>query len=123
MIKEKSIIYIAFGELYVAMALLSIKTLKKFDPITKITIITNLNFDPSLFKYWNKNKDEIRYIKDLSINNREYKTSLDKYIKSEKVAFFDCDTIFLSEFKIALSFLDYFDIALKMNLQNKNRER
>ena len=113
--KEKSIVYIAFGELYVAMALLSIKTLKKFDPITKITIITNLNFDPSLFKYWNKNKDEIRYIKDLSINNREYKTSLDKYIKSEKVAFFDCDTIFLSEFKLAWSFLDYFDIALKMN--------
>ena len=29
MIQEKSIVYIAFGELYVAMALLSIKTLKK----------------------------------------------------------------------------------------------
>ena len=78
------------------MALLSIKTLKKFDPITKITIITNLDFDPSIFQYWNKNKDEIIYIKDLSINNREYKTSIDKYIKSEKVAFFDCDTIILS---------------------------
>ena len=81
-------------------------------PFTKFT---NLDFDPSIFQYWNKNKDEIIYIKDLSINNREYKTSIDKYIQSEKVAFFDCDTIILSKFKIAWSFLDYFDIALKMN--------
>ena len=32
MIQKKTIVYIAFGELYIAMALLSIKTLKEIRP-------------------------------------------------------------------------------------------
>ena len=113
--KRKAIIYIGFGELYVVMALLSIKTLRKIDKETKVYLITNINFDPINIEYWNKDRDKILYFPDESNNNREYKTSLNKYIDEEKVVFFDCDTLILSKFDIAWSYLDYFDIALKMN--------
>tara|TARA_Y100000589_G_scaffold331238_1_gene383948 strand:+ start:5089 stop:5943 length:855 start_codon:yes stop_codon:yes gene_type:complete len=121
MIQKKSIVYVAFGELYVAMAFLSIKSLRKFDQKTKIIIITNLNIDPSVFKFWNTNKDKVLYFPDSAINNREYKININKYVDSEKVAFFDCDTMFLKDINIAWEYLDYFDISLKLNPRRQKK--
>ena len=66
--KRKAIIYIGFGELYVVMALLSIKTLRKIDKETKVYLITNINFDPINIEYWIKDRDKILYFPDASTN-------------------------------------------------------
>ena len=118
---NKAIVYLAFGEFYLAMALLSIKTVRKFDRETKIILITNINFNPIKLEYWQKNKNDILYIDDYSKNNREYKTNLIKYIDAEKIAFFDSDTMILSNFDIAWKYLDYFDIALKLNSSKQKK--
>ena len=114
-ITDKAICYVAFGDLYISQALLSIKTLRKIDSITKIVLITNFDFDPEVFNFWDNSRDEIFVFNDSFKKNRNYKTNIFEYVDAEKIAYIDSDTLILSKFDIAWSFLDYFDIALKFN--------
>ena len=113
--QNKAICYVAFGDLYISQALLSIKSLRKLDSITKVILITNFDFDPDVFDFWDKSRDEICFFNDSLNENRNYKTNIFKYVDAEKIAYIDSDTIILSKFDICWSFLDYFDIALKLN--------
>ncbi len=112
---KHAICYVAFGELYLAQALISIRSVRKFDRKSKIYLITNIEFDSSKINFWDENIDKVLFFEDSLNKNRNYKTSIDQYIDAEKIAYFDSDTIVLSKFDIAWSFLDYFDIALKFN--------
>ncbi|MBO8217663.1 putative nucleotide-diphospho-sugar transferase [Prochlorococcus marinus] len=114
-ISNHAICYVAFGELYIAQALLSIKSLKKIDNQTKIVLITNIKFNLDLIEFWDKSKDEILLFPESLTKNRNYKTNIDKYVNAEKVAYIDSDTIVLSDFSMAWNFLDYFDICFKFN--------
>ena len=121
-IKHNKVIgYVAFGDLYIAQALLSIKSLRKIDKITKIILVTNINFNLNNFDYWDKNRDEILVFPESLTKNRNYKTNIDKYLDSEKAAYIDSDTIILNNFDKAWDFLDYFDICLKFNPVNQKR--
>ena len=112
---SKAICYVAFGDLYIAQALLSIKSLKKFDKKTKIILITNIKINIDSVEFWDKQKDEIKVFSESLNKNRNYKTRIDKYVNAERVAYIDSDTIILSDFSMAWNFLDYFDICFKFN--------
>lgn len=113
--KSHAICYVAFGDLYIAQALLSIKSLKKFDNKTKIILITNIKINLDLVDFWNPKRDEIQVFSESLSKNRNYKTNIDKYVEAERVAYIDSDTIILSDFSMAWDFLDYFDICFKFN--------
>ena len=116
MFKEKrAITYVAFGDLYLAQALLSIKSIRRFDKTTKIILLTNITFDSNLIEFWDNEKNQILVFPDSLTKNRNYKTNIDKYIDAEKIAYIDSDTLVLSNFDIAWDFLDYFDISFKFN--------
>ena len=65
-----SICYVAFGELYIAQALLSIKTLRKFDKETKIILLTNIQINLNSMKsiYLMRISVKIGITKRISIN-------------------------------------------------------
>ena len=112
---SKAICYVAFGDLYIAQALLSIKSLRNFDRKTKIILITNKEVNLELIEFWDHKKNSILVFPESLTKNRNYKTNIDKYVDAEKVAYIDSDTIILSEFSIAWDFLDFFDVCFKFN--------
>lgn len=112
---SNAICYVGFGDLYIAQALLSISSLRKYDKNTKIILITNKNINLELIEFWDKKKDTILVFSESHSKNRNYKTNIDKYVDAEKVAYIDSDTIILSEFSIAWDFLDFFDVCFKFN--------
>ena len=112
---SKAICYVAFGDLYIAQALLSIKSLRKIDNKTKIILITNKKINLDLVEFWDKQTDEIKVFSESLSKNRNYKTNINKYVDAERVAYIDSDTIILSDFSMAWDFLDYFDICFKFN--------
>ena len=118
---NKVIGYVAFGDIYIAQALLSIKSLRKIDKITKIILVTNINLNLNNFDYWDENRDEILVFPESLTKNRHYKTNIDKYLDSEKAAYIDSDTIILNNFDKAWDFLDYFDICFKLNPVNQKK--
>ena len=75
---NNAICYVAFGDLYLSQALLSIKTLKRLDSATKIVLLTNINFNPSVIDFWNLHKDKILVFPESLTKNRDYKTNIDK---------------------------------------------
>tara|TARA_B100000242_G_C43054878_1_gene493437 strand:+ start:6537 stop:7400 length:864 start_codon:yes stop_codon:yes gene_type:complete len=113
--KNRAICYVAFGDLYIAQALLSIKSLRKIDNTTKIILVTNKNFNLNKINYWDKNRDKILVFPESLTKNRNYKTNIDRYVDAEKAAYIDSDTIVLNKFDKAWDFLDYFDICFKFN--------
>ncbi len=111
---KNAICYVGFGDLYLAQALLSIKSIRKLDKDIKILIITNIEFDYKKIEFWN-NKTEVKFVKESMTKNRNYKTNINKYINADKVAYIDSDTIVLSKLDLAWGFLDYFDVCFKFN--------
>ena len=112
---SKAICYVAFGDLYIAQALLSRRSLRIFDKKTKIILITNKKVNLELIEFWDSQRDSILVFSESLNKNRNYKTNIDKYVDAEKVAYIDSDTIILSEFSIAWDFLDFFDVCFKFN--------
>ena len=113
--KNREICYVAFGDLYIAQALLSIKSLRKIDNVSKVLLVTNKNFNLNNIKFWDKNRDKILIFSESLTKNRNYKTNIDKYVDAEKAAYIDSDTIVLNKFDKAWDFLDFFDICFKFN--------
>ena len=111
----KAVGYLAFGDLYVSMALYSLQTLRNQDSTTPVFIVTNKDVDLQKLSFWNPHIDNLVLIKDHTSSNRLYKVSFNSLINAEKVCFLDCDTLVLSSFARAWDYLDYFDIALKFN--------
>ena len=112
---SNTICYVAFGDFYIAQALLSIKSLRKFDNYSKILLLTNMEFDLSKFNFWDKKRDEVHVFSESLTKNRNYKTNIVKYVETEKAAYIDSDTIVLNKFDKAWEFLDFFDICFKFN--------
>ncbi len=119
--KNREICYVAFGDLYIAQALLSIKSLRKIDNVSKVLLVTNINFNLNNIKFWDKNRDKILVFPESLTKNRNYKTNIDKYVDAQKAAYIDSDTIVLNKFDKAWDFLDYFDICFKFNPVNQKK--
>ena len=114
-ILPKAVGYLAFGDLYLSMAMYSLQTLRRHDRSIPVFVFTNKNVDLSGLSFWDPNVDNLVLINDETSNNRFYKVSFDSLIDADKVCFLDCDTIVMSRIDKAWDYLDYFDIALKLN--------
>ena len=119
---SKGVVYIAFGPLYLAMALFSIRTLRRRCPELPVMLITNLDVDFNNIDYLSLELDILKIIDLDSKRNREIKTDLYNYAPFERVAYIDADTYVLGDFSNIWKFLDYFDIAFKLNpIKQKTR--
>ncbi|MGF1743157.1 hypothetical protein L4C34_19285 [Vibrio profundum] len=112
---NKGVVYIAFGHLYLTMALFSISTLRRKNRTLPVMIITNLDVEFKKLSFWSDSRDISKIINLDTRKNREIKTDLYKYVPYDRVAYIDADTYILNDLNNAWKFLDYFDIALKLN--------
>jgi hypothetical protein len=112
---KEGAVYIAFGYLYLVMALFSMRTLKKRNITLPVMIITNIDFDFKKLEFWSEAIDSIQLVNLDPRENRQIKTDLYKFVPFNRVAFIDADTYILNDIKNAWKFLDYFDLALRVN--------
>lgn len=113
------VIYLAFGYGYCIQTVRSVLSLKSIHPELDVTIVTNMPLngkleDPVSYdgtKIGPRLFNEVVYIDDESSENRQYKTSINKYSKYDKTLFLDCDTVIKRSIEQGFHFLDYFDFA------------
>ena len=113
--RNKGVVYIAFGQLYLAMALFSLRTFRRINSEVPVMIITNLDVDFGKLEFWSDERDIVKVVDIDAKHNREIKTNLYQYVPFDLVAYIDADTYILNDFSNVWKFLDYFDIALKLN--------
>ncbi len=109
------VLYLAFGQSYLAMALLSASTLRKTNPEIPICIIVNIKLKTKNIDFWDSKKDFLIYLEKDTLLNRNIKVSLNKYTPFKKTLFLDCDTLVIGNISKTELYLDYFDIAIKLN--------
>ena len=114
-IKSRGVVYVAFGPLYLCMALFSMSTLRKRNADLPVMIITNIDFDFNKFDYWSEEHDIVKLIDFDSDRNREIKTAIYEHVPFERAAYIDADTYILGDLSNIWTLLDYFDIAFKLN--------
>ena len=119
--QKQGVVYIAFGHLYLAMALFSIRTLRRKNSELPMMIITNLDVDFGKLEFWSDARDIVKVIDIDAKHNREIKTDLYQYVPFDRIAYIDADTYILNDLSNAWKFLDYFDIALKLNPTKQKR--
>ena len=112
---SKGVVYIAFGDLYLAMALFSIRTLRRKNGTLPVMIITNLHVNLTMFDFWSEARDIVKIVDIDTKQNRNIKTDLYKYVPFDCTAYIDADTYIVNDLNNAWKFLNYFDIALKLN--------
>ena len=93
--KDFGVLYLALGEPYLAMALLSASTLRETNSSVPFCVISNINFDTEKIDFWDPRKDILIYLEKNSNLNRTIKVSLDKYTPFRKTVFLDSDTLVL----------------------------
>jgi len=106
------VLYLALGLPHLSMALLSIKTLRKFNKDISVCVLTNVEM-PLFVKKNDFNIDVWRYLEIDTKDSRVIKTSLYDYTPFDKTIFIDTDTVILEDISSALIYLDYFDICIK----------
>lgn len=112
---DKGIVYVAFGHLYLIMALFSINTLRRKKSKIPVIVITNLHFNYEKLEFWSQELDHVKFIDVNTTLNREIKTNLYKHVPFNQVAYIDADTYILNDLGHIWTFFDYFDVALKLN--------
>lgn len=121
MINEKGAIYLAFGNSYLIMALLSIKSLKLHNPDLQVCLVTNIKLRKEDISILSES-DHFILLNEEESNNRSIKTSINKISPFEKTIYIDCDTIIMNEIDDGFKFLNYFDIAIRLNPYPQTRE-
>jgi hypothetical protein len=106
------VIYLAFGNVYLAMALTSFASLKKTNPDIPATIVTNALDVPPDLSYWTS-RDSWIHVNSASNENRAHKTSIHDYSPYVKSLYLDCDTIVTGDLSLMSFYLDYFDLAAR----------
>lgn len=112
---SKGVVYVAFGELYTAKALFSMKTLRKTNNNLPVMIITNLDLDLSGLDFWNPDIDILKIVDADTQKNRSIKTNIYEHVPFQSTAYIDADTYILKSLDDIWKSLDYFDIAFKLN--------
>lgn len=106
------VIYLAFGRPYVAMAGHSIVTLKKFNPVIPVCLVSNEDIDTKKLPSWTRS-DHFLYVNSKADDNRVHKIKMYNYSPFNKTLYLDCDTQVLGQLHRIKFFLEYFDIAAR----------
>jgi hypothetical protein len=112
--KATQAVYLAFGDFFLAQALLSAKSLRFHNPYLDVLIVTNKRLTSSFVEKWSSHSIHFYYIDDKDENNRLYKTAICNFVESEKVIYLDTDTLIVGSLELAFTMLDYWDIALRL---------
>lgn len=124
-LKSCGVLYFAFGYDYLIMALHSAETVKNSNPELKITIVTNIVVKELEDRLISELKicDKLISVDKGDELNRFEKTRAYDYSEYERTLYLDCDTEVCGDITPLFLTLDYFDIALKMNLQFSIRNK
>ena len=111
---QVGVIYVAFGAPYLAMSLVSAASLRVFNPLVPVCIVTNVCRNPPKTLWWNPD-DELHwiYLKETDDRNRNAKLDIYSYSPFSKTLYLDCDTLVLSDISDMSFFLDHFDVSLR----------
>lgn len=118
---NKGAVYIAFGQLYLAMALFSVRTLRARNRDLPVMIITNVPVDFSNFDFLSNARDILKIIDLDEEFNRQIKTNLYSYVPFDYAVYIDADTYVVGDLSNCWKFLDYFDVALKLNAKKQKK--
>lgn len=113
---NKGIIYVAFGWDYLLMSAYSAKTAKNNNPNFICQVVTNIKHSEKMID--DSPFDIVTFVEKDQGDNRLIKTNIIKYAQFDKVIYLDCDTKILADLNPLFDFLDYFDMALKLNPSN-----
>lgn len=108
---SNGVIYVAFGRPYLVMAHLSYLTLRKSNPTTPVTVVTNA-CRTAAFDGWREGTDTWVFAGDDDSRNRFYKTSICEWSPYERSLFIDCDTLVVGNLNGMFKVLEHADIAL-----------
>ena len=110
------VMYVAFGRPYLAMALVSIRSLRQTNPKMPIQVVTNVApSPPDGLQEWRPGDDIWSFLDWGSEKNRQVKTQLNKFTAFDRTIFLDCDTIVMGPMAAATTLLDYWDVGLRLN--------
>jgi hypothetical protein len=112
---QVGVIYVAFGAPYLAMSLVSIASLRVFNPFAPVCVVTNVRRNPQSTSLWNLDEDLLHwiYLEDPNDKNRNAKLDIYHYSPFSKTLYLDCDTFVLSDISDMSFFLDHFDVSLR----------
>jgi hypothetical protein len=109
------VIYLAFGEAYLAMALLSFRSLRASNPQIPACIVTNVvKIAPAGLPGWRPELDHWLFIEADAAINRTYKTGIHRLTPFDKTIYLDCDTLITGSLQPLFRFLDHFDVCLRL---------
>jgi hypothetical protein len=112
-VKNFGVVYVAFGAPYLAMAIVSLISLRVTNPSIPVCIVTNVVRQPPKKSWWQPEiGDEWIYLDKLTEENRNAKTNAYKLSPFDRTLYLDADTMVLTDISIVYLFLDYFDILL-----------
>ncbi|UYG06235.1 hypothetical protein [Halomonas sp. M4R1S46] len=115
-------IYVAMGRPYLAMTLLSIKTLKSVSPSMPVTVITNVELLVDNIDFLSEGLDTIIFIDLDTKENRNIKSRLHEYSSYQKAVFLDSDTLIMKDLSVGEFLLDHFDVAMRVNPYPQERK-
>ncbi|WP_162623060.1 hypothetical protein [Billgrantia lactosivorans] len=116
------VVYLALGRPYLAMALLSAKSLVEKNITLPYTIVTNVCKEPPAVDFFRHGYDRWTYVSVEDSVNRSLKTRILEYSEYQKTIFLDCDTVVMGNLAAADSILDYFDIGIRLNRYPQKRK-
>lgn len=106
--KEFGVIYVAFGRVYLAQALFSLRTLRHANPKISVCIVTNVPDvvcnDPNII---------IKYVNEPSSRSRFFKTDLYELSPFHKTVFIDADTEVNNNLELCRELLDKYDLLIR----------
>lgn len=106
--KAFGVIYVAFGRVYLAQALFSLQTLRKFNPNLSVCIVTNVP-DVEISDI----NVIVKYFDEPSSHSRFYKTDLYELSPFEKTIFIDADTEVKCDLSICSDLLTEYDLLIR----------
>jgi hypothetical protein len=112
---SRGAVYVALGPEFLAMALVSIKSLKIFNPDIPVLLITSERFEISKAPFLDLVSDRIEIVDVKRSENRRVKLSVYSMSPFEKTLYIDCDTYITQNLDLIFSYLDYFDVAFRLN--------
>lgn len=112
---DRGVVYLAFGDLFLAMALRSAATVKELDPSVGTCIVTNVASPSVLAPATRGLVDHWVHSEQATSDNRLTKVRILDHAPFDKTVYLDADTLVLGHLRELFVMLDWFDVAVRLN--------
>lgn len=113
--RPSGVLFVAFGWPYVLLALQSVRSIRRLNPMVPVAIVTSPDHFDALPASLRGLVEEWRIVDLRSSENRLAKTSADLHTPFERTLMLDCDTFVAGDLTPMFDWLEYFDVGLKLN--------